>query len=249
MPNNFVEDPQGNIWLLTGMNQSQIVIYDGDGFSTRPWNEEAASMLFDLHGNLFMAGSYMNVGSKTARVLWYGDTFSFDPGKWLDEYTYQAGYFFTARIPQGQYQVGFSGLYGLDGIEAAPFSGGTFKVDFAGQVTEITPPPAPAVTAGGSKADPSLLKAAWSVTDLHQQVDGYRYAIGTSQGGADVIYWTTTSQAKIERANLPLVNGKTYWISVQAHNQAGLWGASGYASFTAGKDGVNKLFLPLGRKQ
>ena len=113
------------------------------------------------------------------------------------------------------------------------------------KLANSTPPYAPQVKAGGKTEDASYLKASWTVYDPKSQVDSYRYAIGTSAGATNVLFWTTLSQAQIERSGLAMTKGQTYWITVQAHNLIGLWSSSGSASFVAGQPMKLNVFLPI----
>ncbi|MGQ9582433.1 MAG: fibronectin type III domain-containing protein [Thermoplasmatota archaeon] len=71
----------------------------------------------------------------------------------------------------------------------------------------------------------SALRASWSSSlDEVSGVVEYRYAIGTSQGGEDVVPWTSAGVGiSVTRVNLSLSNGVTYYFSVRARNGAGLW--------------------------
>ncbi len=243
-PNGFAEDKDGKVWLVGSnmMTYSNVNIYDGSQFISQTMSV-TNTLMFDSRNNLWMSGVSSIGTTSIIKVMWGGADYLFDLGTWLDATTYQTSYPFTARTPQGTYQVSASGAFGMDGVEALSDPTFTFKVDYAGQVSENNPPNAPSVTANGKNADSTALQAAWSVADVKTPIDTYRYAIGSSQGGTDILYWTTTSQPQVDRAGLNLVKGRTYWVSVQAHNTADLWGASGTASFVAGKV-ESAVFLP-----
>lgn len=94
---------------------------------------------------------------------------------------------------------------------------------------DTSAPSAPTVTDEGAYT-PSTdeLIASWSgASDAESGMEQYRYAIGTSAGGTDVVGWTTTNDTAITRTGLSLTTGQTYYFSVQAQNGAGLWSTSG----------------------
>jgi spore germination protein YaaH/PKD repeat protein len=64
----------------------------------------------------------------------------------------------------------------------------------------------------------------WSAsTDQHSDVDYYEYAVGTSQGAADIVSWTNNGTAtSFTETGLSLTYNTTYYISVRTTNGAGL---------------------------
>ncbi len=239
----FADHPDGSLWIVgNNMGTYNTAIFDGKRFTTHS-SPAAIPFIFDPKGSMFMGGT----GSTPARVLWAGETFAFDSGAWLSSTRYQSSYNFTGLVPPGTYKVASAGALGTDGVEAYSGSIINFNVDYAGQVSETTPPNSPIVKALGKKGDPTGLKATWTVVDPKNQVDSYRYAIGTSKGATNILYWTTLSQPLIDRSGLPLTEGQTYWVTVQAHNLIGLWGTSGYDSFVAGKPD-EKVYIPAIRR-
>jgi hypothetical protein len=68
----------------------------------------------------------------------------------------------------------------------------------------------------------------WEAHDTVSGVSEYRYAIGSTRGGADVTgSWislaTNKTSVSFYRDDLPLTHGSQYYISVMAKNGAGLW--------------------------
>lgn len=98
-----------------------------------------------------------------------------------------------------------------------------------GITVDLTGPTTPTVTDGGAwTASASQLAASWSASDPESGIAEYRYAVGTTPGGANVLGWTsagTQTSATIEP--LSLADGGTYYISVKAANGAGIEGPSG----------------------
>ena len=110
-----------------------------------------------------------------------------------------------------------------------------------------TTPPAPSVFATGKPSDGGFVSATWN--NPGGQVDSYKYAIGATRGGSDVLNWTTTGNTLLHRTGLALVKGTTYWVSVKAHSQTGPWGSSGSVSFVAGKTTSRMTYLPSIQRQ
>jgi hypothetical protein len=97
-------------------------------------------------------------------------------------------------------------------------------------------------------------QATWFASDPESPITGYRYAIGSTFGGTDVINWTPVenlSQAavgnnSVVRDGLGLIEGRQYWFSVQARNIAGLWSLPAAKAIIAGRSSVLVCtFLPL----
>ena len=119
-----------------------------------------------------------------------------------------------------------------------------FTVDYAGEITDQTPPNPPSVIAGGKEGDASSVEATWSANDPDSSITGYRYAIGSAAGATDIVNWTNISSNSMTRSGLGLVEGWQYWLAVQARNEGGLWSASGYSAFVAGQP-FHRVFLPV----
>ena len=142
----------------------------------------------------------------------------------------------------------------MSGTLALPLPGGGmeiptdtrfgFTVDYAGEITDQTPPPSPTVIAGGVEGDASTVEATWSASDPDSSITGYRYAIGSAAGATDIVNWTSTSNNSITISGLGLVEGRQYWLAVQARNVGGLWSSSGYSAFIAGQP-YPRVFLPV----
>jgi subtilisin family serine protease len=181
-----------------------------------------------------------------------------DNAQWLDATRWRATYDVTSLVPRGTYTISVSGAKGattmMSGTLALPLPGGGmeipedtrfgFTVDYAGQITDQTPPNPPAVIAGGAAGDPSTVQAMWWASDPDSSITGYRYAIGSAAGATNVVNWTNVSASSVSRSGLGLVEGRQYWFAVQARNEGGLWSASGYSAFVAGQS-FQRVFLPL----
>ena len=167
-----------------------------------------------------------------------------DNAQWITDTVWSATYDVTSLVPRGTYTISVSGAKGTNGMEIPADTRFTFTVDYAGEITDQTPPDPPWVIAGGVEGDASTVEAMWSASDPDSSITGYRYAIGSAAGATDIVNWTNTSSNSITKSGLGLVEGQQYWLAVQARNEGGLWSASGYSAFVAGQP-FRRAFLPL----
>ncbi len=159
------------------------------------------------------------------------------------------GYFdVSSLVPRGAYTVSVTTARGTDGVEIAPDTRFHVTIDYAGQITDQTAPRMIAVVAGAGPVGVSSVMGTWGGADPDSAITGYRYAIGTAPGTADVVSWTETPALWITRSGLGLTVGQTYWLSVQARNVGGLWSPVAMDSFTAGQP-LYWIDLPLVRRQ
>ena len=111
--------------------------------------------------------------------------------------------------------LGTSGFYGEAGISQA-------------LTVDTTPPGAPHVTDDGSFTSfTDSLHASWT---LDEPATEYQYAIGTVPNGTQVVDWKSPSPVNatdITETNLGLVSGTTYYFSVKAKDNSGIWSQSG----------------------
>lgn len=62
-----------------------------------------------------------------------------------------------------------------------------------------------------------------SSTDQHSDIDYYEYAIGSTQGGIDIVSWTNNgATTSFTHSGLSLTYNTTYYVSVRTTNGAGL---------------------------
>ncbi len=155
---------------------------------------------------------------------------------WLSNTQYRAYEDITSRLPRGDFTLAIDGAAGLDGIEIAPNSTFTFTVDYAGAIGDTTPPPAPTVLACGA-ASPDTLSARWSASDPESAITRFQYAIGTTSSGIDVVGWNDTQETSFTRTDLSLTAGQTYYISVKARNEGGIWSEAGVSAGVAAGSG------------
>ncbi len=89
---------------------------------------------------------------------------------------------------------------------------------------DLTPPTTPVVTDDGAYTlNTDRLSFSWSSSDPESGIAGYRYAIGTSPGAADVVGWTDAGlSTSVTRTGLSLSYGQVYYASVIATNGQGL---------------------------
>lgn len=167
-----------------------------------------------------------------------------DNGEWISPTQYRATYDITSLIPRENFVVKVSHAQGTDGMKIIADSRFEFAVDYAGEITDQTPPAPPAVIAGGATGDASTVLAFWNANDPDSAITGYRYTIGSAPGATDIVNWTAVNDTNITHSGLGLIAGRQYWLSVQARNNGGLWSASGYSAFISGKP-FSQIFLPI----
>lgn len=153
----------------------------------------------------------------------------FASGQWLATTQYRTTYDLTTLVPRGAYSLTVSSAVGADGIEIAPYSGVTFTVDYGGYVADTTPPAKPTVIASIGRIT-STVSARWSTADPESGISLYGYAIGTRPGGTDVMNWTNLGVTQTVRSGLNLIVGQTYYVSVKARNEGGLWSEPGVST-------------------
>lgn len=127
-------------------------------------------------------------------------------------------------------QYGFDPLDPSDGDEdadgdfftnAQECQAGTNPLDISSW-PDIQLPPAPLVATDLYSTSLNELFATWTCEDENSGVAYYNYAIGTFPGGTDVRPWTYNGNSNtLTATGLSLVNGKTYFISVRATDNAG----------------------------
>lgn len=98
-----------------------------------------------------------------------------------------------------------------------------------GITVDLTPPPTPVVTDGGAfTGSATQLAASWTCADPESGIIDFKYAVGTTPGGTNVLNWTSAgTQASVIIQSLSLADGGLYYISVKATNGAGATGPVG----------------------
>lgn len=71
---------------------------------------------------------------------------------------------------------------------------------------------------------PNQIQANWTTsTDSESGLMEYQYAVGTTNGGTDIVNWTSNgTNTSLTHTGLSLTNGTTYYVSVKAINNATL---------------------------
>ena len=103
-----------------------------------------------------------------------------------------------------------------------------------------TSPSTPVVTDDGdSTPSKNQLHALWTAEDGESGIVEYQYAIGTTEGGNDVVGWTSTgTETEVTATGLSLTDRRTYYFSVKAKNGAGIWSEVGVS------DGIMVITSP-----
>ena len=232
LPSNIVRsiatDLDGSHWFGT---EGGIAHFDGTNWMV--YNTSNSELPVD---RVFMITSeadgsqWITSYNGGVAVLWNFPTHIIqDNPLWLDDTHYQASFDITSLVTLGDYRLTVAGAIGADDIQIAPDTATTFTVDYAGAVSDTSAPSEPSVLACGADT-PDTLSASWSAYDPETAITLYQYAIGTTSGGSDIVYWTNTGETSFLRDNLSLLAGQTYYVSVKARNEGGLWSEAGISS-------------------
>jgi hypothetical protein len=221
-------DAEGNIWAGTYRGSVSVLRTDGSwrtyDNSNPGINDIVHGLAFDPQGNLWVGRWFSGVS-----VLFRDpEKVVSDSPQWVALNRYRSSYSFTTLVPRGTYSLSVSGARGTDGIEIPPYAGVTFTVDYAGYIADTTPPPPPTVTA--SVSGTTTISGRWSANDPQSAITLYRYTIGTTPGGTDVVNWTNVGVTEVVRSELNLLAGQTYYVSVKARNEGGLWSEPGVSN-------------------
>ena len=197
------------------------------------------------NGKIYAIGGYggENVVEEYTPPGW-GRKSVMDSPQWLDETHFQISYDFTSLIPRGEYLLTVESALGNDGIFVAPFDRVEFVVDYAGEISDTTPPEQPLVLAWGNGSLSQLSAYAYA-EEPDSQITGYRYAIGTTPRSANVVNWTNISQNQVTHTGLSLLPEQGYYVSFQARNEGGLWSPIGVSNPVVNGAGLKNLYLPL----
>jgi hypothetical protein len=105
------------------------------------------------------------------------------------------------------------------------------------------------VVIANAEGTPVRLRISWSVQHP-EGVTSYRYAVGTTPGGNEVVGWNEvpTTTTTITLTGLSLVPGQTYYAAVAARNTNSQWsniGASNPVTPATGDQSKYHIYLPL----
>jgi subtilisin family serine protease len=205
------------------------------GFNGSSWISYNSGLPDSMISIAMEQGGNKWVGSwNSGAALRYGDTkyLISDNSQWLSPSNYRATFDITSAIPKYTYRVSISESVDSDGMRIAPYSNATFSVDYTSSISDTTPPTKPIVRASGDGSLSTIL-ANWSSNDPDSLIDQYRYAIGTTPGGRDVVAWTyifSGTTTSMTRTGLNLTYGQVYYVTVGARNEGGLWSESGISN-------------------
>jgi len=250
-------DPNDVKWIAT---TAGLASYDGEKWETFPTassdipGDEILSLAASDRGSKWLGFNAAGVG-----VLYDSPDYAIaDNANWADAQQYQASFGFSALVPKGVYSITIGSALGLDRILSAPSHAYTFTVDYASFVADDTPPPSPSVIAG-SDGTLNAISLNLSASDEDSAITAYRYAIGTTPGGQEVINWTETAGTSLEhsginslqstsfiRDGLTLLPGQICYVAAQARNAGGLWSPVGISNAViAGTETQEHVYLPL----
>ena len=187
--------------------------------------------------------SAAGVGTVDAYILPYSEIITSYP-QWMDPLNFSSSHFFSVRTVRGKYLVQVTDALGVDNVVTAPNIDKSFIIDYAGEISDTSPPPAPFVSAWGN-GSLTQLSARALVADPESDIVAYRYAIGTTPGGTDVINWTDTIDAEITHTGLSLLKDQAYYVSFIARNVGGLWSPVGISNPVVNGSSFKFIFLPV----
>lgn len=249
--------PDGQLYVVGGDNNGPLATVEAYNPATDTWTvlaplhtARSALAAAGANGRLYAIGGWNGIGYLATVEAFTGAHAEFYGGTWSAPTRYRAAYDFSTLISRGVYNLTVAGAQGTDGITIAPNSATTFTMDYLIPIGDTTPPLTPAVAAC-STATLDTLSAQWRAHDQESAITQYRYAIGTTAGGGEVVNWTITTTTAITRTNLTLLAGQTYYISIKACNEGGLWSEKGVSGgVVAGSAGCTQLpsfplYLPL----
>jgi len=223
-------DRDGTKWFATV--DLGVIHFDGltwtifdTSNSSLPENQ-VSEIAIDINGSKWFGTSNNGIG-----ILWDGREYPIIANpEWVDPTRYRASYDINALTPaRGLLYHGAGCEVGADGIEIVPNAAYSFTVDYAGSIADTTSPNPPSVTAWGDGST-TTLATRWSASDPESAITLYRYAVGTTPGGTDVVNWTTVGVTEVVRSGLNLLAGQTYYVSVKARNEGGLWSEPGISN-------------------
>ncbi|MBU1487141.1 PorV/PorQ family protein [bacterium] len=110
-------------------------------------------------------------------------------------------------------------------VKATDNAGNESEIGSSDGITvDTTAPVLTTITDGGEyTTDKTRLSFTFSFEDKESEIEEYQYTVGTFPEGVEVITWKSTTETKITESDLNLINGQTYYLTVQAKNKAGLW--------------------------
>jgi hypothetical protein len=225
-PKSIAIDGAGNKWFgLSDPSFSKLGVLRFDG----TW------LMYDIPGATMPSTSinsiaidtadnkWIGLGSDGVKVLWGGTDYPIvDNAQWTSSSQFRATYDFTSMIPRGWYSLTVASALGGNGMRIPNYAGSTFQLDYAGYISDDSPPNMNSVAAAGN-GTLTTLSANWSGSDAESGISMYSYAIGTTPGSANIINWTNTTSTSVVRSNLTLIQGQPYYVSVKARNGGGIW--------------------------
>ncbi len=121
--------------------------------------------------------------------------------------------------------------YVMTVMSTDPYESG-YSDEVSATPMDTTSPTTPVVTDDGEyTSDKTQLHAMWTSEDPESGIAGYKYAIGTSPGGQEIVSWQSVGTAtSVTHTGLNLVTGVTFYFAVQAKNGSGAWSETGVSN-------------------
>ena len=225
-------DPSQTIWVGT---EAGLVSFDGVTWQQHPPSDNIpAGPILALAADPW-SRKWIGLENQGISLLHDSPNYPINQESgWSDDHTYRTSFEFNYLILRDPYSITVGSGLGTDGLYSAENYDYNFTVDYAFAVVDFTPPQRPTIV--GSNQGDSAIAVSMNATDPDSGVAGYRYAIGTVPDQRDVVGWTEVTNPRqssasgdlssgitINRANLRLIPGQTYFVQVQAQNPTGLW--------------------------
>jgi hypothetical protein len=248
----------GKIYSIGGVNGnflSTVEEYDpaSDTWRTQasmPTTRDLVGVTATSNGKIYAIGGNNN-GSILSTVEEYTipeyGKGVFTNYQWLDLTHFRTSYDFSILNTKGNYTLTVELAKGADGLLIAPDSRTVFTVNYAGAISDTTPPSPPLVSAWGNGTLTNL-SARGEASDPEFNIIGYRYAIGTTPGTSDVVGWTNSPIPQITRSELNLMPDVKYYVSFKACNTGGLWSQAGSSNYVVNGVAGGLVYLPALRK-
>lgn len=204
---NDSPNPNGGLYAMYSAVANQLALYEGNTLigSAAPGS---STILESATGKLYCASTTVSGSGTTVTVNW-NISFSPNPAFNGDREIYLSAH---------DRKIGVAPWRELGNIVV--------------RQPDTTPPPAPQVTLASIFARPTLgpLPAIWSATDPDSDIIEYRYLImKDSPTGTVYKDWTSAGTNTTTTLALPHIDGKAYYLGVQAKNESGLWSATGFS--------------------
>ena len=191
LPSTQIEDieiaPDGDLWI--GISSDEFIRYDGSTWKLYNTSNSGSKVdrIFTLEaapdGSLWIGGFRNPMFTQVSVYAGGLDYLLEENSQWLDASLWRTTYDITTFVPRGVYTLTISSAKGTDGIAIAADSRFNFTVDYAGEISDFTPPDPPLVVAGGKTGDPSTVVLNWTAEEPDLRSSGTVMRSARARGG------------------------------------------------------------------